>query len=273
MVDIDLNSTLIRRCAPFGTLILALNSLTVSAHEFWLEPERFAAPEGTTVGFEIRIGQYFSGRNYPYIDRETEAFIKRTDSGIEPIKAVTGDKPAVTLELEGRATWVAYTSNDFNIRFRDTEKFTNYLKDEGLEWVFEWYKEQGKSLKDATESYYRHAKALSWSGPDEPEWLSEPLGMRIELVPDSGFLRCSELARFRALYQGEPLEGHLVRRFRKGTEEVQEFRADADGYVEFPAGEGPFLLNVVHIEDASNPRAKGKDWISDWASLTYTCAN
>jgi uncharacterized GH25 family protein len=273
MWKLPLIHRLIRRCGPIGIFILATNTASVSAHEFWLEPTRFAAPEGTEVGFDIRIGQYFNGRAYPYIDRETESFIKRTDAGIAEIKAFTGDKPAVTLELEGRATWVAYTSNDFNIRFRDTEKFTNYLKDEGLEWVLDWYREQGKSLKDATESYYRHAKALSWSGPQEPQWLSESLGMRIELVPDTGFLRCSQPARFRALYQGEPLEGHLVRRFRKGSEEVEQFRADSQGYVEFPAGEGPFLLNVVHIEDASNPRAKGKDWISDWASLTYTCAN
>lgn len=273
MVETSLKSTLIRRFTSFGTLILTLNAAPVSAHEFWLEPDRFVAPEGSSIGFEIRIGQYFNGRNYPFIERETEAFEKRTDEGIRKIEAVTGDKPAVTLELEGRATWVAYTSTDFNIRFRDTEKFSNYLKDEGLEWVLDWYKRENKSLKDATETYYRHAKALSWSGPEEPEWLSEPLGMRIELVPDTGFLSCKQPAKFRALYQGEPLEGHLVRRFRKGIEEVQQQRVDAQGYVEFPPGEGPFLLNVVHIEDASNPRAKGKDWVSDWASLTYACAN
>jgi len=273
LAETVLKSSSVRRFASIGTLILTLNLQSVSAHEFWLEPDRFIAPENSTVGFEIRIGQYFNGRAYPYIERETEAFIKRTDAGISPINAVTGDKPAVTLELEGRATWVAYTSNDFNIRFRDTEKFSNYLKDEGLEWVLQWYKDQNKGLKDATESYYRHAKALSWSGPEEPEWLNEPLGMRIELVPDTGFLNCNQPARFRALYQGAPLEGHLVRRFRQGSEEVQQQRVDAQGYVEFPAGEGPFLLNVVHIEDASNPRAKGKDWVSDWASLTYACAN
>lgn len=263
----------LRRFAPIGTLILTFNGAHVSAHEFWLEPDRFAAPVGTEVGFEIRIGQYFNGRAYPYIDRETEAFIKRTDAGVTEIKATTGDKPAVTLELEGRATWVAYTSNDFNIRFRETEKFTNYLKDEGLEWVLDWYEKSGKSLKDATESYYRHAKALSWSGPQEPDWLSDPLGMRIELVPASGFLRCANPARFQAIYHGMPLEGHLVRRFRKGSEDVQQARTDAQGWVEFPPGEGPFLLNVVHIEDATNPRAKGKDWMSDWASLSYACAN
>jgi len=273
MVDKKLKLKALRGFTLFGLGMLAVSSANVSAHEFWLEPDRFAAPEGSSVGFDIRIGQYFNGRAYPYIDRETESFVVRTDEGLSDINATTGDKPAVTIELKGRASWIAYTSTDFNIRFRDTEKFVGYLEDEGLEWVLQWYEEQGKSLKDATETYYRHAKALSWSGPQEPSWLSEPLGMRIELVPDSGFLRCGAPARFRALYEGAPLEGHLVRRFRKGSEQVEQFRADANGYVEFPPGEGPFLLNVVHIKDASNPRAKGKDWVSDWASLTYTCAN
>lgn len=253
--------------------MLAINSTLVSAHEFWLEPSNFVAPNGTEVGFEIRIGQYFNGRNYPFIERETEQFFKRTDVGREEIKALNGDKPAVTLTLQGAASWVAYESTDFNIRFRDTQKFFTYLNDEGLEWVVNWYKTEGKDPTDATETYYRHAKALSWSGPDEPSWLTEPLGMRLELVPDAGFLRCQQPARYRVLHLGEPLEGHLVRRFRKGTEDVQQMRTDAQGYVEFPAGEGPYLVNVVRIDDSNNPRAKGKDWVSDWGSLTYACAN
>lgn len=256
-----------------ATVILAINSAAVSAHEFWLEPTQFVAPSGSEVGFEIRIGQYFNGRHYPFIQGETEQFFKRTELGREEIEALNGDKPAVKLELKGPASWVAYESTNFNIRFRDTEKFFSYLNEEGLEWVVDWYDKQAKSPKDATETYYRHAKALSWSGPDEPNWLSEPLGMRLELVPDSGFLQCQQPARYRVLYQSEPLKGHLVRRFRKGTDVVEQIRSDAQGYVEFPASEGPFLVNVVRIDDANNPRAKGKDWVSDWGSLTYACAN
>lgn len=258
---------------PLGALILTLNSLTVSAHEFWLEPDRFSAPVNSDVGFDIRIGQNFNGRAYPYIERETAAFFVKTEHESRDIKAMNGDKPAVSLRLEDPALWVAYESTDFSIRFNNSQKFIDYVNTEGLGWVADWYGDKGLDPQGATETYYRHAKALVWNSTDSVEWLSEPLGMRIELVPQPGFIDCKTAPAFRVLYQGKPLENHLVRRFTKGVEQIDEALSDAQGLVQFSAARGEFLLNVVHIKDSTHPRALGQDWVSDWGSLTYACNN
>lgn len=257
--------------APILLGILTLNSSAVSAHEFWLEPSLFSAEADSSIGFDIRIGQNFGGRVYPFIERETVQFFVRDETGRREIQAVTGDKPATRQTLKAPAIWIGYESSDFNIRFNDGEKFIRYLNDEGLSWVVDWYRTNNRDPQGATEAYYRHAKALVWSDGSEPSWLSEPLGMRIELVPQAGFLACDSAPAFQALHLGEPLEGHLVRRFQKDSPDTDEAITDAQGMVAFTPKAGQFLLNVVTIDNVNNPRAKGKDWVSDWGSLTYAC--
>jgi len=261
----------IRTNASFLLAILTLNSSNVSAHEFWLEPSPFFAQENTSIDFDIRIGQNFGGRLYPFIERETVQFFVRDADGRRDISAVTGDKPAARIALTAPAVWVGYESADFNIRFNDSEKFFSYLNDEGLESVIDWYRDNNVDPKGATETYYRHAKALVWSNPSEPDWLTQPLGMRIELVPQPGFLACSQSPSFQVLHLNEPLEGHLVRRFQKDRLDADVALTDAKGMVTFTPKAGQFLLNVVTIDNSTNPRAKGKDWVSDWGSLTYAC--
>lgn len=257
-----------------AVLILTTFSQLVSAHEFWLEPTQYVAPIGSTVGVDIRVGQMYQGRAYPYIEKQTNTFFWQDAEGQHEPGSITGDKPAAKLKIEKPGySMLAYESDAFNIRFTDEELLLNYLNTEGLEWVVDWYRDNNKDLSEVTETYYRHAKALvAGEGATDAPWLSEPLGLRIEIVPKSGFTRCGSDAFFQVLIDGEPKESLLVRRFEKGVTRVDEARTDAQGWVRFEPAPGPFLINTVHIDaGADNARALDRDWVSDWSSLTYAC--
>lgn len=254
-------------------LIVAISSSLASAHEQWLEPNQYQVQPEATIKADIRIGQNFKGYAYPYLEHETEQFIERDVSGIRSVEAITGDKPAYQSKMsEEGFRWVALDSKAYDLTFDSEKKFVDYIKGEGLEWVLDWYTEQGKSREGVTETYYRHAKTLfSVAGSAEPEWVTEPLGQRLELIPIASFTQCDTAPTFQLLWQGEPLEGALVRRFIKGKRGTEQYRTNQNGKVRFTAQEGPFLINAVRIDYGSDPRAKGKDWVSDWASLTYQC--
>lgn len=254
-------------------LIVAISSSLASAHEQWLEPNQYQVQTEATIKADIRIGQNFNGYAYPYLEHETEQFVERDASGLRKVNAITGDKPAYhsTMSQEG-LRWVGLDSKAYDLTFDSEKKFVDYIKGEGLEWVLDWYKEQGKSREGVTETYYRHAKTLfSVADSKEPEWVTEPLGQRLELIPIASFTQCETAPTFQLLWQGEPLEGALVRRFIKGKRGTEQYRTNQNGKVRFTAQEGPFLINAVRIDYGSEPRAKGKDWVSDWASLTYQC--
>lgn len=257
-----------------AVLILTSFSQLVSAHEFWLEPTQYVVPIGSTVGVDIRVGQMYQGRAYPYIEKQVTTFFWQDAEGQYAPDSITGDKPAAKLKIEKPSySILAYESDAFNIRFTDEELFLNYLNTEGLEWVVNWYKDNNKDTSEVTETYYRHAKALvAGEGAEETPWLSEPLGLHIEIVPKSGFTRCDADSFFQVLLDGEPKESLLVRRFEKGVTQVHESRTDAQGWVRFDAAAGPFLINTVYIgAGEGDVRALGRDWVSDWSSLTYAC--
>jgi uncharacterized GH25 family protein len=254
-------------------LIVAISSPFASAHEQWLEPSHYQVRPEATIKADIRIGQNFKGYAYPYLEHETEQFFERDASGQRTVDAITGDKPAYHSKMsEDGFRWVALESKAYDLTFDSEKKFVDYINGEGLEWVLDWYKEQGKSREDVTETYYRHAKTLvSVVGSEEPDWVTEPLGHRLELIPIASFTQCASAPTFQLLWQGKPLEGALVRRFIKGKRGTEQYRTNQNGKVRFTAQEGPFLINAVRIDYGSEPRAKGNDWVSDWASLTYQC--
>ncbi len=254
-------------------LIVAISSSLASAHEQWLEPSKYQVSSNATIKADIRIGQNFKGYAYPYLEHETEQYSERDESGVRTVNAITGDKPAYISKMsETGYRWVGLESQAYDLTFDSEKKFVDYIKGEGLEWVLDWYHEQGRSKGGVTETYYRHAKTLfSVAGSDEPEWLTEPLGHRLELIPIKTFTQCATAPTFQLLWQGEPIEGALVRRFIKGKRGTEQYRTNQNGKVRFTAQEGPFLINAVRIDYGSDPRAKGKDWVSDWASLTYQC--
>lgn len=254
-------------------LIVAISSSFASAHEQWLEPNQYQVRPEATIKADIRIGQNFKGYAYPYLEHETDQYIEWDASGRRAVDAITGDKPAYSSKMsEVGFRWVGLESKAYDLTFDSEKKFVDYINGEGLEWVLDWYQEQGKSKESVTETYYRHAKTLfSVEGSEEAEWLTEPLGHRLELIPVATFTQCSTAPTFQLLWQGKPLEGALVRRFIKGKRGTEQYRTNQNGKVRFTAQEGPFLINAVRIDYGSEPRAMGKDWVSDWASLTYQC--
>lgn len=262
-----------KRVLPTALILLSYTSF-VSAHEFWLESDPFITAPGSTIDVQIKIGQLFNGRSYPYLEHEAVSYHTLDESGLVPINAMTGDKPALRYSFNDPGyRMVGYESSAFHIQFDDTVKFVTYLRAEGLDSALDWYKTTGTSMNGATETYYRHAKTLAGTaGAKEPSWITEPMGHRLEIIPQRGITQCDSAPKFRVLWQGKPIEGLLVRRFKKDSKQSEELRTNSDGFVAFNAAEGAFLMNTVRIAKGDeSPRGEGRDWYSDWASFTYEC--
>lgn len=256
-----------------GLLIIAFTSMPVSAHEFWLEPSLFSVSPNSAIEADIRIGQRYNGYAYPYLEHEALTFHVRDDLGLRDVQAVTGDKPAYKSDLiDTGMRWVGFESDAYDIKFSNKKKLIGYLETEGLEWVIDWYEREGRSPEGMTETYYRHAKTLiRVSGAQEPSWIDEPLDHRFELIPSAGFTQCASDPEFQLLWEGQPISDILVRRLTKEESDTDALRTDEEGRVKFKAKEGIFLINAVRIDEGTHARAEGKDWYSDWASLTYEC--
>lgn len=263
----------LRRALSRLLAIALLPAATVATgHEYWLLPDRFAAPAGEPIAMAHRVGTGWPGETLPRDPARIVRFSLVDVAGERPIVGRRGDDPAgkVALRRPGVALAV-YRSRPTPVRL-EADPFESYLRDEGLERILAARAAAGESGQPANEIFSRNAKAvLTASGPDsaaDAELLRRPVGLDLELVPETDPRR-GDAVVVRLLYLGRPLEGALVKAIPKdGNDRRRDARTDAEGRARLVLREpGIWLLSAVHMIDA--PAASGARWESLWSSLTF----
>src|SRR5262249_42062244 len=150
------------------------------------------------------------------------------------------------------------------------EKFSQYLKEEGLDGIAEARARRGQT-GGAREIFSRCAKSLISSGPAAKTAGDRSLGFTLELLAERnpyGMSAGQELP-VRVTYEGRPLVGALVVAMnRVNPMDKLTARSDRDGRVRFRLSrDGRWLIKAVHMIEA--PADSGADWASYWASLTF----
>ena len=245
-----------------------------SAHEFWIEPQDFSIDAKTNVEADLRVGQDFEGDAFPYIPARFSAFTRYDRLGESDVDGTTGDLPALQLAPRSEGlTIVTYVSAGERIRFRDWEKFADYLDLEGLTAIPARHDARGLPRDDIRELYTRCAKTLVSVG-DDTSGQDRATGMRLELVAGENpmTIKPGTETSFTLLWEGKPLPETQVALFTKGenpdTGTRTLARTDENGQARFtiPAS-GPYMAASVHMIEA--PEDRNADWQSNWASLTF----
>lgn len=245
-----------------------------SAHEFWIDPHEFSVDPETGIKADLRVGQDFKGDAFPYIPARFSAFTRYDRLGESDVDGTTGDLPALQLAPRSEGlTIVTYVSAGERIRFRDWEKFSDYLAFEGLTAIPALHDARGLPRDDIRELYTRCAKALVSVGDTSGDQ-DRATGMRLELVAGENpkSIKPGTEISFTLLWEGAPLPDTQVALFTKGADGDAGTRTltrtDENGQARFtlPAT-GPYMAASVHMIEA--PADRNADWQSYWASLTF----
>jgi uncharacterized GH25 family protein len=249
-------------------------SASLNAHDFWIEPTGFMADPGRVVGVKLRVGQDFHGDVVPRSDTLIADFVVVDGGGRRQVVGRDGSDPAGLLRATSPGLMViGYRSRPSPVTL-PAEKFTEYLKEEGLDAVISARARGQASQREGREIFSRAAKSLVRSGTMAPEAGDRALGFPIELVAERNpyQMRAGDTLPVRLTYKDAPLAGALVVAFNQRHPYLkQRVRADQDGRAMFTVGEpGPWLVKAVHMVPA--PAGSNADWESFWASLTFEIA-
>lgn len=232
----------------------------VLAHDFWIEPSAYTPVAGELVQLKLKVGEHLGGETLPRNEAGIESFAAFRGAKESPVLGIDGSDPAglVRPGTEGGLV-IAYRSLRSPLA-QEPERFAAFLDLEGLPRV-----------KPGREVFSRCAKSLlAVGGHGDPSFL-QPVGLTLELVPESDPYALAPGAPFtvRLLYEGRPLAGALVMALDVADAGApQKVRSDKDGRVRFTlARPGAWLIKAVHMVPA--PRGTGADWESFWASLTF----
>ena len=246
-------------------------SVSLGAHDFWIEPTGFITDLGRVVGVKLRVGEEFRGDAVPRNEALIGDFVVVDANGRRQVVGRDGSDPAGLLRVTSPGLMViGYRSRPSPVTL-PADKFTQYLKEEGLESVIDARARSQTSQRDGREIFSRAAKSLVRSGATTPGSGDRTLGFPIELVAERNpyQMRRGDSLAVRLTYKDAPLAGALVVAYNQRTPYHKvKARSDRDGRASFVIDEaGAWLVKAVHMVPA--PAGSNADWESFWASLTF----
>ena len=148
-------------------------------------------------------------------------------------------------------------------------KFTEYLKEEGLERIIALRAQRGETDAEAREAFSRCAKTLLSAGVAQGAG-DRALGFTLELIAEKNpyALQPGQTLPVRLLYEDQPIEGVLVVAInKKNPADKVSARSGRDGRVQLALAQpGMWLVKAVHMVETDGGDAQ---WSSYWASLTF----
>ena len=263
-------------------LLFATSAGTAAAHDFWVQPQVFAAGVGVAVPFTIQVGHgTFRQRWGASIDR----VVRFDDIGPHgridrraTLQAPGGPQDGV-LTFAAPGTHVVVMETTAAASELPSIRFNDYARVEGLTPALAFRERNKLTDTPGREIYSRRAKMLVQAGgpvaAPQPQ-VTRPAGLTLEIVPQRNPYTLSPVEDLPVLvlYEGKPLAGALVKlnNLDFDARPIETHLTDAAGKAAFkPPRRGKWQLNVIWTKPLTgNPKA---DFETIFSSLTFGFPN
>tara|TARA_B110000285_G_scaffold41423_1_gene45537 strand:+ start:5578 stop:6372 length:795 start_codon:yes stop_codon:yes gene_type:complete len=252
------------------SILLAI-STTIRAHEFWLEATPFYQKIDRTTDITLNVGQQMDGQLLPNIPAWYRHFDVITDEGLKPVGGELGRDPAGYVYIQTPGIYaIGYESTKKSVDL-EPEKFTSYLKKEGLEKIIKRRNELNENEKNGLEVYYRNVKALIKVGDKtDINFYNYDFNYPLNINPLQNPYELSEGndLRVQLTFKQKPAANLLLHAKIKNNPNFQfSIRTDAQGNAIVPLKHsGVWLLHTVEMIRSEQ---QGIDWESYWGSITF----
>lgn len=257
-------------------LPLLLLATPATAHDFWIQPERFQTAPGTPLSATflvghgdarerwgnndriVLLGDFFNGQR-----RDRRALLR------------SGGTADIRIQFAEPGLHVIGLQTNYAFSELPAARFNDYAREEGLALVLAARRRPGKTNTAGRERYSRRAKAMIEVGrltAANQVLATRPIGLKLEIVPERSpyALGASRTLPVYVLYNGRRLPNATVKltSLEKDERPVASAVTDKSGRARFqiPA-RGNWLLNVVWSEPVKGDAKV--DFDTTFSSLTF----
>jgi len=253
--------------------LLLLSLIVFSAHEFWLQPNKFIYKRGEAIDIRFHVGENFEGMNWKG-NREKIKTLHLYYGGVssemsDHVGEAPGDSLQIRIYDEGNAL-IAFNSTNSYIEL-EGPKFTEYLKEDGLFNALKERADKGETDSVGREYYQRCAKTLLKIGNQTSNTFKSATTLPVDIIPDTNpyLAKAGDTLRARVFFQKNPLPGAVVKIWHReeGKTEKTELETDAEGRIAFAVkNSGQWMISAVKMVRLTDENA---DWQSYWGSFVW----
>lgn len=265
-----------RRAVVLSVGLLLTAASVAAAHDMFLKPTRFFAPENSEVRVRVLNGTFTRSENSIARNRIADASVvtptRRTQLDTAEW-SVTGDTSTFHIHTRGAGTYVIGVSTRPNFIALSADDFNLYLKEDGIPDVLEARQRAGEMAKPARERYHKHVKSLVQIGDARSEHYATVLGYPAEIVPMENpySIKSGSSLRVKTLVDGKPAANQYV--IYGGLTptganiEPKSVRSNAEGVATIPISvAGTWYIKFINM---SRVQRDTVDYESKWATITF----
>jgi uncharacterized GH25 family protein len=259
------------------TVLVLLTATTIAAaHDMFLKPTRYFAPENAEVRIRVLNGTFVRSENSIARNRLADVSVvsptRRTPLDTAEW-GVTGDTSTFHIHARGAGTYVVGVSTRPNVISLSGDDFNLYLQEDGIPDILEARRKAGELQKPAIERYSKHVKTLIQIGRDPSNHYNTVMGYPAEIVPleNPYTLKAGATLRVRTLVDGKAAANQYV--LFGGTTDgnaaiaQKSTRSGADGIASIPLTQAGVwyvkFINMMPIKVDSLTHE------SKWATLSF----
>ena len=267
---------LTRRAAWLTVLALVVSVGLAQAHDMFVKPTRYFAPENAEVRVRVLNGTFTKSENSIARNRLADASVltPRGRTQLDTAEwGVRGDTSTFHIHTRTAGTYVIGVSTKPSEIDLSGEDFNLYLADDGIPDVLEARRSAGELGKAVRERYHKHVKAFVQVGDARSDLYATPMGYPAEIIPLENPYSLAKGAslRVRTLVDGKPAANQYVLYGGTGAAdasfEQKSVRSDAAGVAQIPlATAGTWYVKFINMARVGRD---GVDYESKWATITF----
>jgi uncharacterized GH25 family protein len=247
----------------------------VSAHDFWIQPQRFWLAVGNATPVSLFVGH---GPDKQLWDADIRRIVRLTSIGPK------GTVNQLGSIQQGGLGSLSFRDQGFHVVALETNsasselpalRFNDYLAAEGLTPAIAFRAANRQTNMPGTEIYSRRAKVLlrvGNPGSTNDAYVTRPMGLTLEIVPGQNpyTLPSDAALPFVIYYEGRPLAGATVmlNDLSADAKPVAKTLSNTSGRVAFRVPrQGQWQVNVIWTKPL--PQGSSTQFSTTFSSLTF----
>jgi uncharacterized GH25 family protein len=255
---------------------LLLFAASAFAHEYWLEPEKFALAPGEKTVVRLYVGDALKDKEEkPFQTTKTTRFDIFSANKTLDLKTSVADgaMPIYGFSADKAGNYLLAMERNWSYIKLNAQEFEDYLREDGMEYIIAEREKLGERKKEGSERYSRFLKSLLQVGTRRDDVYKKQLGMKLEIVPleNPYTKKVGDKLKFQVFLDGKPLADRDVFANNRNGENVttQKMKTDKSGKIAVSLDNGGlWLVRLVNMQKCRQDCGEA-DWESFWAAFTF----